>query len=213
MAFPTTPTNGQQITLGGVLYEYDSSLTVWRRMAKVYEITANTFSNITVSGNIVSGNIIPGANVTYDLGSPSRRWRDLYMSGNTIYLGSSVFTQSNGSVVIIPPPTVEFPNPTGMVISPYGTISTVTTSNGNVTGSVTASNISSFSNITVTDQATVGNLSVSNVTVSGNVIQNGWKTYATASKLTIYYNSSPLFTIYTNGNIVAAGDVQAYGSP
>ena len=57
------------------------------------------------------------------------------------------------------------------------------------------------------------NVGATNVVATGNIVQNGWTTYATASKLTIYYNNSPLFAIYTNGNIVAAGDVTAYGSP
>jgi hypothetical protein len=418
MAFPTNPTNGQTAIVGNIAYEYNSSWGTWSRQAgATNSITANYITaskTLTVTGNIGS-HLIPSANVTYDIGTANRRWKDLYLSGQTIYLGDSIFTQANGSIVIIPPPTVEFPNPAGMVISPYGTISTVTTSNGNVTSSVTTSNISSFSNITVTNQATVGNVvatsyyysngspvvpqglstisspsfagmtvngnvtiagnlivdqiravtavqisvqdpllylaanvlypwtydtgvyshaiggpanvyahhgmvrsysdsqwgffsnvqsepgltinwsdagliwdkvkagelvlanstaststttgalqvaggigvqgnavvnaiysdnykfangaafsssstygntevgaylpihsanvAASNVVVTGNVIQNGWRTYATASKLTIYYNSSPLFTIYTNGNIVAAGDVQAYGSP
>ena len=33
-------------------------------------------------------NIIPLADSTYDLGSPSLKWRELYLSGNTIHLGS-----------------------------------------------------------------------------------------------------------------------------
>lgn len=46
-------------------------------------------SNIeAVSGNItVVGNINPAANVTYNLGSPTQRWKDIWLSGNTIYLG------------------------------------------------------------------------------------------------------------------------------
>lgn len=47
-------------------------------------------------GNIdltsVSGNIIPSANITYDLGSPTNRWRDLYLSGNTIDLGGTLLS-------------------------------------------------------------------------------------------------------------------------
>ena len=35
----------------------------------------------------VNSSIVPTANVTYDLGSASLRWRDLYLSGNTIDLG------------------------------------------------------------------------------------------------------------------------------
>lgn len=63
MAFPVSPTNGQQITLAGVLYQYDSTLTVWKRLARTYSLNANntTFSNLTITNNVtVSGNITTG---------------------------------------------------------------------------------------------------------------------------------------------------------
>ena len=45
---------------------------------------------LDVAGNIrVSGNIIPSVDITYDLGSASKRWKDLYMSGNTIYINNT----------------------------------------------------------------------------------------------------------------------------
>jgi hypothetical protein len=37
----------------------------------------------------IASNVSPSANVTYDLGSPDYRWRDLWLSGNTINLGSA----------------------------------------------------------------------------------------------------------------------------
>lgn len=36
-----------------------------------------------------SGNILPGANDTYDLGSDSLRWKDLYLGGETLHIGTS----------------------------------------------------------------------------------------------------------------------------
>lgn len=40
------------------------------------------------SGNLrVQGHIVPDANITYNLGSSSLRWKDLWLSGNTVYLG------------------------------------------------------------------------------------------------------------------------------
>ncbi|MCA9325237.1 hypothetical protein KDA23_04205, partial [Candidatus Saccharibacteria bacterium] len=42
----------------------------------------------------VSGNLLPGADSTYDLGSSSAKWRDLYLSGNTINLESGAATIS-----------------------------------------------------------------------------------------------------------------------
>jgi len=47
--------------------------------------TAN-IGNLEISGK-TTGNLIPSANVTYDLGNLTHRWNDLYLSGNTIYLG------------------------------------------------------------------------------------------------------------------------------
>ena len=37
----------------------------------------------------ISGSLIPTADVLHDLGSDSNRWRDLYLSGGTLHLGSS----------------------------------------------------------------------------------------------------------------------------
>ena len=42
---------------------------------------------LTIGATTVSGHIIPSANITYDLGSSTYRFRDLYLSGNTIYIG------------------------------------------------------------------------------------------------------------------------------
>jgi len=55
------------------------------------------------------GNIIPSANVTYSLGNVTNRWKDLYLSGNTIFLGDSTITTEGGRLVTtgaaISPPT------------------------------------------------------------------------------------------------------------
>ena len=50
-------------------------------------------------GNInVTGNILPSSNEIYDLGSTGLKWRDLYLSGNTIILGNSRIS-TNGSTL------------------------------------------------------------------------------------------------------------------
>lgn len=36
-----------------------------------------------------TGHIIPSQDITYDLGSPTNRFRDLYLSGNTMYIGDA----------------------------------------------------------------------------------------------------------------------------
>jgi alpha-tubulin suppressor-like RCC1 family protein len=41
---------------------------------------------------VVSGNMVPSSNIVYDLGTPENRWRDLYLSGTTLYLGNTVLS-------------------------------------------------------------------------------------------------------------------------
>lgn len=75
------------------------------RLANANIITLqSTVANIT-GGNLqnISSNVSPSANVTYDLGTPDRRWRDLYLSGNTINLGDTTISSSPSGVVFNSP--------------------------------------------------------------------------------------------------------------
>ena len=61
--------------------------------------TANTV--VFTSSNLhVAGSIIPTANIAYDLGSPTNRFRSAYFSGNTIYLGGAVLSSSGNDIII-----------------------------------------------------------------------------------------------------------------
>ena len=46
---------------------------------------------------VVAGNIVPSACNVYDLGTSDLRWKDLYLSGNTIDLGGTRITQDTDS--------------------------------------------------------------------------------------------------------------------
>ena len=62
-----------------------------------------SFSEITITGNTNVQHIIPSANLAYDIGSPSNRFRDLYLSGNTMYLGAaSLTTSESGNALNLP---------------------------------------------------------------------------------------------------------------
>jgi hypothetical protein len=64
-----------------------------------------SFDSLSVAGNTTVQHVIPSANVTYDLGSDTARFRDLYLSGNTIYIGEVVLT-TNNDVLELPQNTV-----------------------------------------------------------------------------------------------------------
>ena len=58
-----------------------------------------------ILGSGVPGSIVPGVDVNgdpvYDLGSPTNRWRDLYLSGTSINIGGAVFSTLEDNTVSI----------------------------------------------------------------------------------------------------------------
>lgn len=56
-------------------------------------------STINLDGT-VKGNIIPDTDVTYDIGSATKRFRDLYLSGSTIDLGGTTLSVVGGQLQI-----------------------------------------------------------------------------------------------------------------
>lgn len=55
---------------------------------------------VTSSNIHISGSIMPTANITYDLGSHTNRFRSAYFSGNTIYLGNAILSSSGDDIII-----------------------------------------------------------------------------------------------------------------
>jgi hypothetical protein len=62
-------------------------------------IVDNVYDNdLTVSNLTTQGHVLPSSNGVYNLGISNNRWKDLYLSGNTIHLGSAKIsvTQNDG---------------------------------------------------------------------------------------------------------------------
>ena len=137
------------------------------------ELTGNAgFTFNTTSGNLAvpgsatfSGALIPSANITYNLGSPTQRWNDLYLSNTTIYLGNSTISTDGPNVVIT--------NSNGGELTVAGNSTVSTIENGNSTISINAN-----ANITVSVNgiSNVAVFSSNTFNVNGNVVANGVKT-------------------------------------
>lgn len=54
---------------------------------------------VTVNADIDS-HLIPSQHETYDLGASGSSWRDLYLSGTSIFLGNATITESNGKITV-----------------------------------------------------------------------------------------------------------------
>jgi len=96
--------------------------------------TFNVFSGIYEGDTTFNSNFLPGADVTYDLGSPTYRWRDLYISGSTIDLGGAKISQDNGTgtIALVAAPTASNPNPSALVVTSSGATVAVNTTGGTV---------------------------------------------------------------------------------
>jgi hypothetical protein len=102
MAFPTSPTNGQQTTINGVIYTYSTALTAWTVATSTganisaNNVTATTSINsvlISATGNVVGANIIgtiqtnsiinSGSNATGNIGSSSTRFNTVFATSTS----------------------------------------------------------------------------------------------------------------------------------
>ena len=103
--FPNSPQPGDTYTYSGSVWTWTGAY--WR-----------VLQGVAATG----GSIVPAANVTYDLGSANFRWRDLYLSGNTIDLGGTAIKSSaNG---------VSFANAVNAAVTVPLTVSSIQLSSG-----------------------------------------------------------------------------------
>jgi hypothetical protein len=174
-------------------------------------ITATgVLANLSISGNInvgdinVSGNIIPTANVTYNLGNSTNAFKDLYLSGTSISLGTQTITSNVNGVILSNTVFASALSITGNAdignINTSGTISS--------TGTATVGNLSTGGTITSTGTATVGNL-----TTSGTITSTGTATVGnltTGGTITSTGNIAG-GNLTTNGN-VTANNISATGN-
>jgi len=71
--------------------------------------------NSNVDFSAIDGHLIPSVGDTYDIGATAGyNWRDLYLSGNTIYLGDSTISSVNGEILFNGSTTVGPTGPPGM---------------------------------------------------------------------------------------------------
>lgn len=116
------------------------------------------YSNSNVTSLLetgLAGNIIPATDIAYNLGSDTKRWNELYLSGNTIFLGNTTLSTVGSQFSINGQP----------VIVDTGSEDIITT------GNIVAKNITATGNLVVdVDIIHEGNLiNDGNLEVTGNI--------------------------------------------
>ena len=86
--FPANPTDGDEFVSGIRTYIYDATKNKWN-----VKVPGSTYSFNSLGS--VSADIVPDTDIAYDIGSPTHRFRDLYLSGNSIILGNRTISETN----------------------------------------------------------------------------------------------------------------------
>jgi|688.fasta_scaffold121980_1 hypothetical protein len=208
-------------TVGGLVGLAGSTGFTYNKTSNTVTVANSIISN-SFYGNIVGGSVlanayistslIPSANVAYDLGSPTNRFRSLYLSGNTIDLGETIRVDSFGTwyfssqgVTIQMGAIVPFSAPTANIsgnINTGGNIIAI----GNVTGSYFLGNGSQLTGvITSVTKIINGNATVSaypsgNISVTPGGIAN-----------VVVFATQPIGTT-TNAAVFVSGDINLTGN-
>ena len=81
-----------------ILNDVDSAYVQARQSsATVLFDSAGSVVNYFAAGH--AGDIIPDVDSSRSLGSPSKKWKDLYLSGQTIYIGGTTISAIGGSII------------------------------------------------------------------------------------------------------------------
>ena len=73
------------------LVKYGNGVTAWNSLP---------YAGGTFDPEAISSNLVPVANGIYDIGTSDLRFRDLYLTGNSLYIGNTVITSSGNSIAI-----------------------------------------------------------------------------------------------------------------
>lgn len=57
-------------------------------------------TGVSTVGGPIQQSLIPDADDTYDLGSPTNQWRDIYATGNTLYLGGTAVSANASTLAV-----------------------------------------------------------------------------------------------------------------
>jgi len=92
----TVHTAGTGISVSGTSVAIDTAVTVDKTTTQT--LTNKTLTSPTINGATIGGHLLPSTDVTYNLGSATYRFKDLFLSGNTIQLGTATISASGSGV-------------------------------------------------------------------------------------------------------------------
>ena len=150
----------------------------------------------------LSTSLIPSAGDVYDLGSSTKRWKDLYLSGNSLYIGNAVVTSTGGVLNIPAGSTIGGSLIKDPIDGAFKTISVTGQTN------IVADNTSDSLNIvgvgvSLTTNATTDTLTITNTGVTGIVASTGISVNNSTGSVTITNTGVTSLTANTGVSVTA----------
>ena len=141
----------------------------------------------TLGGNTtITGHLLPSANVLYDIGSPTQRWRSLYVGANTIDIGGATISADlgTGSLILTGPDGAEFVLSGTSITNSLGTFGFVEIGSNTDSTSTTSGALQIHGGAGITGNIFAGGI----IDVAGNSIYLG--------NLVLKDNGSNIFGLY-----------------
>ena len=179
-----------------------------------------TLINVSVSGNanignlkanLVTGNLIPATSNLYTLGNSTNRWKDIYLAGNSVYLGNVVLTADgnslvinggNGNIIATNLSNVPAANIIGQVANALVASTVYTNAQPNITSVGTLTTLAVSGNTTSNNLAVANTLNSQTISVSGTTFTTNLNITGTATfSNNAVISSAALLTV--NGNLNA----------
>jgi len=158
-----------------------------------------------------TSNIIPSSTSTYDIGSNNLRFRDLFLSGETIYLGNAEFSANSTAVTVTNPSGGTFILEGPGEFRPYGN-SSVAAFLPTYTGNLR----SLQGNVWTTANVRASNLIANNIVftrdlrLTGNII--GTAGVTTLTNVEVDISAATVASLTVTGSITGAGSISVDGN-
>jgi hypothetical protein len=209
-------------TPGLTFNKYTNALSTGGNITTTNDVTANRFFGNIGGGSVlpnvyITGSLIPTANVAYDLGTPTQKFRSAYFSGNTVYIGGESMSVSTngtwsftsaganvslGADAVFNPPAANIAGNmfAGAVYSPIiGNTTTVATlASAEVTGNVSALGVYA---------AHIGNASTTLTGIMSTASQTNITSVGSLTGLSVAGNTTVFGNLTVYGNITTIGNV------
>lgn len=189
---------------------------IWSTVQEAFEAINDNFTELylTVAGGPgavvdltdLGTSLIPRNTEVYDLGSASKRWNDLYLSGSSIYLGNAILTATGTSINLPAGSTIGG----NLVDSEYFREIAVAGQNNIVAepGGSDILNIAADPGITITTNDTTDTLTIANSGVLNITTSSGLSTNTAATGAVSITNTG----VVSFANTTVLPDARAAGS-